>query len=210
MVAGDLSSFPVLVDTTDTDLASKAQSNGNDILFTDIYNNKLNHEIEYYASGHVVAWVNVPTVLSSMDIVLYMYYGNSTCGSQENVSGVWDSHYMLIQHLSETSGIHYDSTDHDNDGIPHGGITQGSTGQIDGADVFDGSNDYVQIPHNNTISGFTTGMTASAWIRLDGNSSWVTILNKYNTSNSQRGWQVYYDGSLTPKELHLLFLSDTF
>ncbi len=166
MVDEDLSAFPILVDITDTDLASKAQSNGNDILFTDSFNNKLNHEIEYYEDGHLIAWVNVPVLLSTLDTNLYMYYGNSTCGSQQNVGGVWDSHYMMVQHLSETTGTHYDSTGNNNDGTPHGGINQDATGQIDGTDDFDGSNDYVQIPHNNTISGFTQGLDSE---RLDTN-----------------------------------------
>ncbi len=113
-----LTNFPVLIDITDTDLASKAQSNGNDIIFTDMSNNKLNHEIEYYNSGHLIAWVNVTSLSSTVDTILYMYYGNQTIGNQENPAGVWDENYMMVQHLNETSGTHYDSTINDNDGTP--------------------------------------------------------------------------------------------
>jgi hypothetical protein len=42
-VAGSLTNFPVLIDITDSDVASGAQSNGNDIVFTDYDGNKLDH-----------------------------------------------------------------------------------------------------------------------------------------------------------------------
>ena len=60
--------FPVLVSRTDTDLQSKAQSTGNDILFTSSDGTtKLSHEIEKYVSGtgELVAWVKVPSVSGS-------------------------------------------------------------------------------------------------------------------------------------------------
>ena len=58
-VAGSLTNFPVLVDVTDTDLSAKAQSDGDDVVFTDSSDDKLNHEIELYngTTGHLVAWV---------------------------------------------------------------------------------------------------------------------------------------------------------
>jgi len=94
----DLLDFPVLINFTDIDLAGKAQSNGNDIVFTDYSGNKLNHEIELYDNntGQLVAWVNT-SVSSTVDTVLYMYYGNPSCGSQENIVGVWDSSYLMVQ-----------------------------------------------------------------------------------------------------------------
>ena len=205
-VADSLLNFPLLVDIINASIGVYAQSNGNDFVFTDASGTVLHHEIELYTSstGHLIAWVNITDLSADEDTIILLYYGNPTVENQQDLTGVWDSHYMMVQHLSETSGTHYDSTVNDNDGSPLGGITQGAIGQVDGADDFDGINDYVQVPHNNTISGFTQGLTASAWIQLDGNSTWVTILNKYNTSNSQRGWQLYYDGSLNPKELHFV------
>jgi len=59
-VVDDLTNFPVLVDFTDADLQSKAQPDGDDILFTDSNGiSKLDHEIEYFdpSSGHLVTWV---------------------------------------------------------------------------------------------------------------------------------------------------------
>jgi len=80
-VSSDQTNFPVVIDLTDNGLTTKAQPDGDDFVFTDQDNNKLNHEIESYDNntGHLIAWVNVPYVSSTTYTVLYMYYGNPTC-----------------------------------------------------------------------------------------------------------------------------------
>ena len=56
---------------------------------------------------------------------------------------------------------------------------------------FDGLDDYVEIPHSNSISGFTKALTASFWMK-PGDTTRQTILNKYNNADGQRGW--FIDG----------------
>ena len=77
-VSGSQTNFPVLINlTSDSDLAAHARSNGFDILFTSSDGTtKLSHEIEKYtsATGELVAWVKVPSLSSTADTVLYMYY----------------------------------------------------------------------------------------------------------------------------------------
>jgi len=155
-VDGDLNNFPILINITDNDLKDDAQNYGDDIAFTDKNGNQLSHEIELFngSSGDLVCWVNVTQLSSSVDTVLYMYYGNSVCVNQENVSGVWDSGYVMVQHLDESplNDVvgHFDSTFYNNDGIAvnFGGVSGSTTdavGLIDGADEFDGSDDFVKI-----------------------------------------------------------------
>jgi hypothetical protein len=97
-ITKNLTNFPLLIKTTDSDLASNAQSDGEDIIFTDFNGVKLNHEIETYHSvdGNLTAWINVTNLSSTEDTILYMYYGNETCNSQQNVEGVWDSHFLAV------------------------------------------------------------------------------------------------------------------
>jgi len=107
-VAANLTNFPVLISlVSDDDLAdgSKCQKDGDDIVFTNVSGNKLNHEIEYFDNdtGELVSWVNVTSLSSRIDTVIYMYYGNSICSSQENVAGTWDDDYVIVCHLNETS-----------------------------------------------------------------------------------------------------------
>ena len=166
MVSQNLRNFPVLIKQTDTDLKNEAQPNGNDIVFTDGNGIKLNHEIEKYSSttGELIAWVNVTALSSTHDIVLYMYYGNPECGSQQNPAGVWDLNYRLVHHFKETSGTtHADSTTYRNNGTCYNGVTLNVPGIIGSADSFDGSNDYVGIP--NAASLALNRVTVEVWCK---------------------------------------------
>jgi len=194
-VVADLTDFPVLIDLVDLDL-TKAQTDGDDFAFADVSGSKLDHEIESYDSstGHLLAWVRVPLLSSVSDTVLYLYYGNAGASSQQNPVGVWDSYYMMVQHLDETTGTQYDSTIYNNDGTPTNGVIQGTPGKIDGADEFDGSDDYLEVLPSATLSGYSTAFTAETWVKLDA-SRRQAILNKYMTSGNQRSWYLDYDGS---------------
>jgi len=167
--SANLTSFPVLISITDTDLASDALDNGYDILFTagdEV--TKLQHEIESFngTSGNLTAWVMLPSLSPSVDTDIYMYYGNAGSGNSENATGAWDSNYRMVQHLEETSGTHYDSTQYSNDGTENIDApgTQDADGKIDGADDVDGTDDYIDIDTVvNDMSSAGTG-TIEAWI----------------------------------------------
>jgi len=122
-----------------------------------------------------------------------MYYGNPTCTNQENPPAVWDTSHKLVLHLNEKTGVHYDSTINGNNGTPFNGALQGVTGKIDGADAFDGSNDYIEVAHSDTLAGYTEAFTTSFWIKLEDTSRRQAIINKYDTAGNQRGWFVEYN-----------------
>ena len=54
-------------------------------------------------------WVKIPSLKTGTTSIC-MYYNNDGADSGENVTGVWDDNYRMVQHLQETSGEHYDST----------------------------------------------------------------------------------------------------
>jgi len=172
-VPSDLSNFPVLISITDTDLRDDAQSDGDDIAFTDSSGNQLNHEIESYTSGtgNLVAWVNITSLSSSSDTEIYMYYGNSGCTSQQNAENTWDSNFVMIQHFQETdidggAGDIKDSTSYNNDGSSSGLDTNDQVaGKIDGSFYFDGSADYVLIPATSDLD--VEDLTISSWNYVD-------------------------------------------
>ena len=104
---------------SDSNLASSAQTNGNDILFTDSSGtSKLNHEIESYVSstGQLIAWVQVPSVSPTTNTVIYMYYGNSSAGNQQSPTAVWDSNYVAVNHFAGPPLSGHDSTSNANNG----------------------------------------------------------------------------------------------
>ena len=117
-ISGTLVNFPILVQLTDSDLASHAQSTGNDIVFVLYSDNttKLNHEIEYYngATGTLYAWVNITRLSSTTNTKIWMYYGNAGSGSQQNKYGTWNSKYKAVYHLDENGPPYVDSTSNKN------------------------------------------------------------------------------------------------
>jgi len=176
-VVGDLNYFPVLVSTLDTNLRDKAQDDGDDMLFMNGPGvaNKLYHEIEHYdgSSGEMVAWVNIPSVSHDEDTVLYMYYGNPGCSSQQVPERVWDNYYCGVWHLDELSGLTYDSTGYNNNGQAYG-ATYNTPGQINGAYDFEADDpDRIEVPHSSSLA------ITSGWIKAESYKFKGTILTKY-------------------------------
>lgn len=101
----DQTDFPLLISlASDSDLSADAQTDGDDIFFTDSNGAKIPHEIERYVSGtgELKAWVKVPTLSASTDTVLYMYYGNSTTTSQQNKTSVWSA-FRSVFHMNDAT-----------------------------------------------------------------------------------------------------------
>jgi uncharacterized repeat protein (TIGR01451 family) len=170
-VDADLDNFPILISLSDSDL-SKAQIDGDDILFTasDAVT-KLNHEIESFDGKNLIAWVRIPLLSSSENTSIYMYYGNSGALNQENVEGVWNSNYVMVQHLNEGSGTAYDSTANNNDGAIIGAT--GVAGKVDNAlDFVESDEDRVDLETNrlNGEPSVLDAYTIMAWVRIEGGS----------------------------------------
>ena len=170
----DLTDFPVLIRIDDSDLAIRAQPDGDDIIFVGSNGEKLAHEIEYYQNGLLVAWVNIPQLSSTDDTISYMYYSNPSASNQENPADVWDAHYKSVHHMDESLGTVYDSTSNDNDGVPLNDFAQGTEGKIDGANQFDGVDDRIQLPQV---------FTSESQFTMEG---WLYSGNKQGYAVSQR------------------------
>ena len=152
----DQSNFPILINTIDPLFATVGNgghvnsANGYDILFSTDPNGltKLDHELEQYnpATGQVVAWVRIPTLSHSVDTTLYVFYGNPNITEpQQNPEGVWDLGYQAVYHFANgASGIATDSTGNANNGTANN--VSPTSGEIDGAAIFDGGSSFIQVP----------------------------------------------------------------
>jgi len=168
-VDDNLTDFPILISTTSNDFASKAQSDCDDILFTQSDGKtKIPHEIEYYASstGQLVAWVKT-NLSSTTDTELYIYYGNSAASNQQETTSVWDDNYIGVYHLNEPSGIIYDSTQYSNNGTTSGGTTYETTGQIATALEFSGGTGKIDLGNPSEFDNAI--ITVESWINTDHN-----------------------------------------
>ncbi len=185
-VAGDLDNFPILINHTDTDLISTTQTDGDDIIFTDNNFNLLDFELEKFTqeTGAVVAWVNVPKLLSSEDTTIYMYYGNPAASNQENASGVWDSNYVAVYHFAESAGNYLDSTSNNNDSSAIDVASRTGTGIAgDAPDFNNTSNDEIEIPTSASLELTGTTYTVEAWINADVVNTKDLFLCKEEDSN---------------------------
>ncbi len=190
----NLTNFPVLISLlSDANLASTAQPSGNDILFTDSSGTtKLTHEIEEYVSstGQLVAWVQIPSLSPTADMVLYMYYGNTAAVNQQNVTGVWDSNYVGVWHMADdaSSTTVRESTSKGNSGTSQANTnTKSVPGRIGNALAYNGTSDYITLP--NTPSLNTTGsITVSMWINTTGND--FVLLGGYDDGGLYAGYGI--------------------
>jgi hypothetical protein len=173
-VLEDLTNFPVLISTTDTNLLQKAQTDGGDIMFmNDIgASTRIYHDLESYgaSSGTLTVWVKIPFLSSTNDTVFYMYYGNPNCINQAYPEKTWDSNYEAVWHMNDASLTTItDSTSHEYTGTkiaPYG--PQQTAGKIGLGQDFDGTDDGLDY----TSSIIPTGpKTISVWMKKASDNS---------------------------------------
>jgi len=168
-VGADLINFPFLFDNTSADFLH-AQEDGDDFVFMDSTNTtQYNHEIEWFnvsGDNRLIAWVNVTSLSKDADTVLYLYYGKPSADNQEHVADTWDSDYVFVTHMNDatTSSI-VDSTVYGNDGTKKAANQpiQNASGQIGYAQTFDGTDDYINCGHDDSISIGTSDFTVELW-----------------------------------------------
>jgi hypothetical protein len=213
LVEEDLESFPILLSTVDTDIRDKAQFDGDDILFMDDIGiaNRLYHEIEFYDSltGEIVVWINIPSLGAEDNTSFYLYYGNPLCDNQQSPELVWDSHYVGVYHLGESSGVTcHDSTLNGNHGTYQGTLPRQVEVKIDMGQNFYSSDDYIILPSGTHVD--VVG-TVEMWVQqyeVDTtmvyycdwySSEWYTALQGYRTGrynfvgtyNGELQWDIY-------------------
>lgn len=197
----NLTNFPFLISlTSDADLAltpsGKVQSSsGYDIVFTDLSNIKLDHEIEQYSTnGTIAMWVRIPALSSVTDTSIYMYYDNSAVTtSQENKTGVWNSNYMGVWHMAGATGAtQNDSTNSYN--MSQSGSPVQMAGKIDGSINFSGSNYLSNATPTNLNFNRTDSYTLSFWAKPnDHNNS--AALGHSLTSGNYTGYIFFLNAS---------------
>ena len=180
-----LTSFPLLVNLSgDLELRTASDggyvqsASGYDIVFTDAYNNLLDHEIEQYTSAPagatLVAWVRLPTLSTLGPTTIFMRYGNASITTPTaNPAGVWDSSYKAVWHLKETgagaAGEYKDSTANGNNGQGGGGGAAAVPARVAGAigfgQSFDGTNDFIDAG-TNAVLNITGPITLEGWVQL--------------------------------------------
>jgi hypothetical protein len=152
------------------DVLDKIKADGADIRFIDDDGTELAYEIEAWDDTAKTAsiWVKVKSLEATNSDFIHLYYNNSAASAAQNASAVWDADYQAVWHLNElqAAGTHVDSTGV-NDATRVGNTS--GTGQIDGGQLFDGSNDYIDAGSVADNIDVTKG-TVSGWVELSSSS----------------------------------------
>jgi len=210
--AQTLTSFPVLVKLANANFSyANAKGDGTDLRFISSDGaTELTYHIERWTpGGDSYVWVNVDAIdANSNTDFMWMYHGNVDAADVRDVAGTYDL-YRAVYHLSETSRTSGAYNDHlDSAQGSHaeavnfsgGGLNPSVTGQIGGADDFDGNNDYVEVDNGGTVDDiFNGGGTVSAWIYPQGwgENSFGRIADKSNNTSATLGWSFQLDNGNT-------------
>lgn len=205
-----LTDFPLPVflygSTTASNLAnnidySKAQSDGADIRFTTASGTPLQYEIERWNTNATsTIWVKIPSIatttwpaglpIQASSTYIWMYYGNSSTTSNATTTGVWDSNYMGVWHMSnQTSGA---GAFKDSAGVAQNGTGNGSlvlastTGMFGGAWQFDRTTTYVSIANHADLN--PSSLTISGWWYRTGGSADGGFAGKWSSSTGYLLW----------------------
>src|ERR1019366_8365059 len=208
VASSTLSSFPVLVSVTDTQLKSTsngglvASSTGADILFTKSDGTTLlDYEIESYASttGQLIAWINIPILSAVTDTTIYEYFGNASAPAETpgNITGTWDTNYKGVWHLSDAAtSTSTESTTNANNGA-NNSLTSAS-GQISNSGSFNGSSSYINVPDAASLNP-TSAVTMSAWVKTSTAGKYIIAKDPSDSSYpSNKSNMSYSDSSFGP------------
>jgi hypothetical protein len=102
--------------------------------------------------------------LPSTGKTISVYYKNNTgITNGQNVSGVWDANYVGVWHMQQVNAT--DSTSNGNNGTAsaNGGVTLNSSGMIDGADTFNGT-EYISVPDSTNLNLGVNNFTIELWL----------------------------------------------
>lgn len=164
-VDADLTNFPVsvLLSSSNFDF-SVCLTSGYDVVFTSSDEQTLlTFEREYFDKTNSKAkfHVKIPSVSNTTDTVIYVYYGKADDTEHQNASGVWDSNYLAVFHLTDSSVL--DSTANNNDSLSIVGTSVVDSTAVGKVRQFTAaSTEYIRIPQANLKPTTTLSLTALA------------------------------------------------
>ena len=143
-VSADKTDHDVVLKITDLDLRDHANANGLDIQFSDSADNILDFELIEWVpgSGLLEAWIKVPSLSSSSDTEVKVYYGKPTATDQSDPAGLWTATakpWEYVAHLQESgTGVSGEYVNSVGNGHATGGGFDGTTFGVNTTPTRDG------------------------------------------------------------------------
>ncbi|MDP3724574.1 MAG: DUF2341 domain-containing protein, partial [bacterium] len=193
----------VLVKTLDTSTlvsTGKMQSDCDDLRFVDDRGLVFDHWI---STGCNTTSTNVWMMMDQIPVGasnVYAYYGNSSITNAEKrhefqfedgLVGYW----KLDESGSALSAKDY-SEGGNNGGARNWTSTNWTTGQISNAGALNGTNEYIEVPNNNSFN--VSSLTMSAWIRVaafPSTGEYPSIISRHNGGPTNAGYTLQISGT---------------
>ncbi len=159
------------------------------------------------ASETAYLWVSKSdlTLSSSGTTTLYLYYDSSHADNTTYVGDkgstpaetVWDSSFVMVQHMNDSSAPIVDSTDgsHNSDETD-GSPTYGATGKIGDCISYDGASSH-SIPDHSDLD-LTTGFTIQAWVKTNDTGDYPSVVSKGGPAESETWIMFIWSGTGNP------------
>ncbi len=151
-IGSNITDFTVSVNapSSNTDFWVNVLSSGNDVRFTAADGSTLlKFEIESFDSTGDDAWYNVkvPTLSSSVNTDIYLYYGNAGAAAGDDKENSVDASHVAVYRLNADKAEGYlDDTTSKNHDLTNSGTIAGTTAMVDNGRDFDGVDDYMVEP----------------------------------------------------------------
>ncbi|HEY6161589.1 MAG TPA: LamG-like jellyroll fold domain-containing protein, partial [Bacteroidia bacterium] len=131
------------------------------------------------------AWVRIPTLSTSINTYIYMYYGNTAIASDQSLTSTWDANFMGVYHFNNNINNYTGSAGLNG---TNNGTANSAGGKIDQNRSFvRASNQYVDVTPSNAAFNLTGNITVSAWIKLSSLNNDQKIAGTQD--NSTGGWK---------------------
>lgn len=194
--------YPLYIDLADfdTDFFNRVMSTGADIVLTsNDGTTKLKRQLVSISTTDLTGelFVSVPSVLSTVDTDIYIYFGNSA-GAETNDTDTWSSAYKTVYHLLDnTTSSVTDSTVNANNGTKKGSNQPLEvTGDIGKAQDFNGVDEYISAT---AITGMLDSFSISFLFNPDyinsGDSTHRVLFSQTDASDNRIAIGLLY-GSL--------------
>lgn len=156
----------------------------------------LSFETESYTSstGALIDWVNVPSL--SAGTAIYACYDNASIATdQSHPSSTWNANYGAVYHLGNGNGLSLLDSTFNGESLTNQGAVAGTTGQIDGAGSFSGSNEL--YASSTVATSFGNNITLEAWVFATSISNGADdIITKFDGCDSSQDYFFYTNGGV--------------
>lgn len=125
----------------------------------------LDYEIENYTTAKADIWLRIPIFLAGVNSIC-MYYNNSGIASGQNKTGVWDSNYLVVQHMQNFNTTYMlDSTSSSRNGTKSAANGPAQVSSLIGNGQYFSDDNVASPALTSGTKNITNKYTLEAWIK---------------------------------------------